>query len=255
MGEHLGSATCEQILNLVESQYQEWAFERRMLATPVLNEMLRDRRIAWGDRSGMRIHTACEDARAGGRQYLKIYREAWERYGNKDIVSKEPLERLLGRLERLIVDRFNQVRLDDDTDRKHSHDWIDLPDSHYDMPRARVSDEIKRGWVVLAIEGEIAWNDPAITDKHLTEPGSSRLIAEGLDPVPLWAAYQQLFVGKRIVIRDVCWAAKQHTTEWKRWLAGKLKVGSTPDMAFRRLLNSGKHPSEYRKMERPAGWE
>lgn len=48
-----------------------------------------------------------------------------------------------------------------------------------------------------------------------------------------------------VKILDICWAAGQHYREWKRWLKRELKDGSTPDLAFRRLLISGKRPEEY----------
>jgi len=58
-----------------------------------------------------------------------------------------------------------------------------------------------------------------------------------------------------VKLRDMCWAASQHYREWKRWLAGQLKDGSTPDLAFRRILTSGKRPPEFKKQPRPKGWE
>jgi hypothetical protein len=56
---------------------------------------------------------------------------------------------------------------------------------------------------------------------------------------------------------DICWAAGQRYTEWKRWLRGAdvLKDGSSPDQAFRALLRSGKSPSEYKTRPRPKGWK
>jgi hypothetical protein len=60
-----------------------------------------------------------------------------------------------------------------------------------------------------------------------------------------------------VKILDICWAAGQHYSEWKRWLRGPtvLRDGSTPDRAFRDLLTSGKPPAEYRKVPRPKGWQ
>lgn len=54
---------------------------------------------------------------------------------------------------------------------------------------------------------------------------------------------------------DICWAAGQHYSEWKRWLRGTLKDESLPDRSFRALLTSGKSPSEYKKQPRPHGWK
>jgi hypothetical protein len=61
----------------------------------------------------------------------------------------------------------------------------------------------------------------------------------------------------KLQILDICWAAGQHYSEWKRWLRGAkvLKDGSAPDLAFRSLLSSGKPPSEHRKQPRPKGWK
>jgi hypothetical protein len=60
-----------------------------------------------------------------------------------------------------------------------------------------------------------------------------------------------------VKILDVCWAAGQRYSEWKRWLRHdrKAKDGSAPDRAFRAILTSGKAPSEYRKQPLPRGWK
>jgi hypothetical protein len=63
------------------------------------------------------------------------------------------------------------------------------------------------------------------------------------------------FPDERIVIRDVCWAVKQHYREWKRWLEDELEDGTTPDLAFRRILMSKKRPEEFNPKRRPNGWE
>jgi hypothetical protein len=76
-----------------------------------------------------------------------------------------------------------------------------------------------------------------------------------LDPKALRDSYLANFPDERIKIRDLCWAAGQHYREWKRWLAGELKDGSTPDLAFRRVLTSGKRPQELNKKPRPKAWE
>jgi hypothetical protein len=54
---------------------------------------------------------------------------------------------------------------------------------------------------------------------------------------------------------DICWAAGQRYSEWKRWLRHVVKDGSAPDRAFRSLLSGDKSPSEYRKQPRPNGWK
>src|ERR1017187_4931311 len=75
------------------------------------------------------------------------------------------------------------------------------------------------------------------------------------DPKSLRDSYFANFPDEKIKLRDLCWAAGQHYREWKRWLTGKLKGGSTPDLAFRRILLSGKRPLEFNKKPRPDGWE
>jgi len=62
---------------------------------------------------------------------------------------------------------------------------------------------------------------------------------------------------ENIMILDVCWAAGQRYSAWKRWLRGPtvIKDGSPSDLAFRDLLLSGKRPGAYRKQQRPKGWK
>lgn len=71
----------------------------------------------------------------------------------------------------------------------------------------------------------------------------------------LRVAYFALFPNAKIL--DVCWAARQHYSEWKRWLRGPevLKDGSAPDLAFRAMLRSGRPPEAYRQGNRPSGWK
>jgi hypothetical protein len=68
--------------------------------------------------------------------------------------------------------------------------------------------------------------------------------------------YLSLFPEK-IKILDVCWAAKEHYREWKRWLQkpSPIKDGAKADRSFRAILTSGKRPLEYRPIERPPKWE
>jgi len=65
------------------------------------------------------------------------------------------------------------------------------------------------------------------------------------------------FSNEKIKVLDVCWAAEQHYREWKRWLQNPspIKDGSTADLAFRRILTSGKRPIEYRALARPNNWQ
>lgn len=95
---------------------------------------------------------------------------------------------------------------------------------------------------------------PVAETKH--EDAVPRPVTDSrVDPKTLRDSYLANFPDERIKLRDLCWAAGQHYREWKRWLAGELKDGSTPDLAFRRVLTSGKRPHELTKKPRPKGWE
>ena len=59
---------------------------------------------------------------------------------------------------------------------------------------------------------------------------------------------------EKIIIRDICWAAKQRYREWTRWLNGILKDGCKADKAFRAVISSGKLPAVYRSEPRPKTW-
>lgn len=94
-----------------------------------------------------------------------------------------------------------------------------------------------------------------IADEPLRElPGSPHLREKQVGPKSLRKAYLDSFAEK-IKILDICWASGQHYSEWKRWLRGAIKNGSTADLAFRAVLLSGKKPSEYRKQPRPSKWK
>jgi hypothetical protein len=61
---------------------------------------------------------------------------------------------------------------------------------------------------------------------------------------------------EKVMVLDVCLAAKQHYREWVRWIGGQLKDGSKPDRAFRAVLNSKLRPEQYRTdSTRPKGWK
>lgn len=57
-------------------------------------------------------------------------------------------------------------------------------------------------------------------------------------------AYRAQFPGAKLA--DIAWAVHQTYREWTRWLNGEAKDGLTADKAFRRILTSGKPPSEIR---------
>jgi hypothetical protein len=76
---------------------------------------------------------------------------------------------------------------------------------------------------------------------------------DGNDREALKKAYLAKFPG--VVILDICFAAGQHYSEWKRWLHNAVKDGSAPDRTLRAILTSGKMPREYKKQPRPKGWK
>jgi hypothetical protein len=80
-------------------------------------------------------------------------------------------------------------------------------------------------------------------------------VSDRQTPKELYRSYVALFPDEKIKIRDICWAASQYYREWTRWMGGQLKDGFTADRAFRRVLTSGKRPSEIRKQARPKNWK
>ena len=63
--------------------------------------------------------------------------------------------------------------------------------------------------------------------------------------------YMNNFSAKR---PDIGWAANQRKKEFDRWINGKVKPGSKPDTDIRRVLTSGKSPTDLRSEERPKRW-
>jgi len=113
----------------------------------------------------------------------------------------------------------------------------------------------------------IITNSPAWGELQQALAERSQIELQETDAVRLKLSSHALAVGNRkalrdsyltaftgVVILDICWAAGQHYSEWKRWLRDKVKDGSAPDLAFRAILTSGKPPHEYRKESRPSGW-
>jgi hypothetical protein len=74
------------------------------------------------------------------------------------------------------------------------------------------------------------------------------------EPQTLANNYHNSFPEK-IMILDICWAAKQRYREWTRWIGGDLKPTSKAAMAFRAVLTSGMRPEQYRTEPRPKGWK
>jgi hypothetical protein len=80
------------------------------------------------------------------------------------------------------------------------------------------------------------------------------VVTGAIDRKLLRDAYFANFPNENLKVLDLCWAAGQHYSEWKRWLRNVIKDGSAPDRAFRAVLMSGKRPQEYRKQPRTAKW-
>ena len=105
---------------------------------------------------------------------------------------------------------------------------------------------------------------PPVTPPMSTDSAAPDLVPPSVVPVQQLGAERKALSDsylanfpEGIVVLDMCWAAGQHYSEWKRWLRGPkvLKDGLTPDKAFKELLTSGKRPREYRKAPRPKGWK
>ena len=80
-----------------------------------------------------------------------------------------------------------------------------------------------------------------------------RVVQKQIDRKELRDSYFEAFPEVRIL--DLCWAAGQHYSEWKRWLRRAVKDGSAPDRAFHTILTSSKSPQQFRKQPRPKGWK
>ena len=112
-----------------------------------------------------------------------------------------------------------------------------------------------------ASEAEVRFADEYIrgaqqtTQAHPAEiPYLSIKPKQDISPTKLRDEYLASF-GEKVIILDICWAAKQRYREWTRWIGGHLKSGSKPDMAFRAVLTSGRRPEEYRTEPRPKSWK
>lgn len=133
---------------------------------------------------------------------------------------------------------------------------INLPDREY---RRYMDDEIESASYSLELSDfhkRLLQTDFFFPEEGEAQASTEQAIVDRqLAPKVLVESYLANFPDEKIKIRDLCWGARQHYREWKRWLAGQLKDGSTPDLAFRRLLSSNKKPLEFSKKPRPKGWE
>jgi hypothetical protein len=98
-------------------------------------------------------------------------------------------------------------------------------------------------------------------EKRRSDPSGVRIVVaqavtnSRLDPKSLRDSYLAGFPDEQIKLLDLCWAAGQRYSEWKRWLRNAVKPDSSADRAFRAILASGKAPKVYRKQPRPKGWK
>lgn len=102
---------------------------------------------------------------------------------------------------------------------------------------------------------EIAEWSGKLLDKSVEIATPLVATTERASPRQLLESYFARFPDEKIKRLDLCWAAGQHYREWKRWIAGQVRDGSTADLAFRRILTSGKRPGEYKIKPRPPGWQ
>jgi len=114
----------------------------------------------------------------------------------------------------------------------------------------------KRANAHLSVLGPVPIVDESSCLPRVEEHANPRApIGASVNRRALGVAYLAKFQNEKVKILDVCWAARQHYREWKRWMAGQLRDGSTADLAFRRILSSDKRPSEYRTDPRPPKWQ
>jgi len=92
------------------------------------------------------------------------------------------------------------------------------------------------------------------TDTQSTVLDAPSIEARRAERHKLFENYAAQFPEK-IVILDICWAAKQRYREWKRWLSGQLKDTSKANKAFHALLTSRQRPTEYRTEPRQKKWQ
>lgn len=116
----------------------------------------------------------------------------------------------------------------------------------YESNRQFIDDLVLTGWQHL-----FDWR--LLGQKFQNSENASIPNDPSLNRRKLVDAYRAAF--PQALILDICWATRQHYSEWKRWLRFAVKDGSAPDRAFRAILTSGKRPSEYRKQPRPHGWK
>lgn len=119
---------------------------------------------------------------------------------------------------------------------------------------ANLCDELELVAMVGGIHPEVAWATHINLRRARQNIRVNLSAATQVEPKALVDSYLSSFAEK-IMILDICWAAKQRYREWTRWTSGRLKPTSKAAMAFRAVLTSGKRPEEYRLEPRPKGWK
>ena len=176
--------------------------------------------------------------------------ESLARRAAVEIPNKETSDLLIAWLEALRQDRSNFslgpyfIEKNEDGSEGAHH----LTGSIYDVCEASAN-------FCRALEGRALQAEFEETQRKADIEAAQPITNARLDPKALCDSYFANFPDEKIKIRDLCWATGQHYREWKRWLAGELKDGSTPDLAFHRILSSGKRPLEFNKRPLPKGWE
>ena len=115
--------------------------------------------------------------------------------------------------------------------------------------RARIEAEAQSQVQIEDIKNELRLADARANSVKVFEP------KRAVDRNALKESYFSTFPEK-VMVLDMCWAARQHYREWMRWFRGELKDGSKADRAFRAVLLSGKRPEQYRTdASRPKSWK
>jgi hypothetical protein len=182
-------------------------------------------------------HTRRDDPRNWSQ-----FRRQYEAFKSMKEVISEPAERIPEEWVRSTIARIQGIKPEDVTLKQIAFEVSGLLSStqrHIEMIPSAPKGSQPAPETKLEVQADLA------------QPSSESRV----DPTALRDSYLANFPDEKIKLRDLCWVAGQHYREWKRWLAGELKDGSTPDLAFRRVLTSGKRPHELSKKPRPKGWE
>jgi hypothetical protein len=178
-----------------------------------------------------------EEKRQNDPKNWSQFRQQYEAFDKLRHMKDEPPERIPEEFVRQALARIHNIKPEDVTDAQIRFEVAGLLSS----TRRRIE------LIPTAPSQE--------TEQPASQQAAEVQANDASDITALRDAYLRNFPDEKIKIRDICWAAGQHYREWKRWLAGELKSGSTPDLAFRRILTSGKRPQEFNKKPRPNGWE